>query len=373
MKRLLIGVAAALVVAPTAQAQPSFSRLLEQSNRYTMRSWYPQFARQPLGSGEIEVRPPASFAVALAAGNRTRQRTRAVDKILAKVAVGYPAWGGAWQGPLWAADLGLATLLLRGELRRSTRVAVRRVVTAEANRVTASPVPYYRRGGAIVTPGDTKAEENAWSSKLLAVAAELLPRHHSRRAWVRKGRELVVSALARPQDTRGRYRRLLRGGSNINCDYTVTNHGVREHPDYAAAVLGDTGFHALLARLAHRPTTPAALLNHRGIYRRLTRSYRRDGTIRRDWDDPLVESRPPFVFAVVDLQARQLGYAHTGRWERVHLRRTFRMGPTWPGPYGDAWNRAILASAAALGVLWERSSGGQAIRLSSTPRGADRT
>jgi hypothetical protein len=343
--------------APTTAtaAEPFFPLLLEQSNRYAMRSWYPQFIRQPLGSAEAQVRPPAHFAFALAVGTRSRRRARAVDKILAKVSSGHPAWRGAWQGPLWAADLGLATLLLRADLRRPTRLAVRRVVAAEANRVAAEAVPYYRRGGVILTPGDTKAEENAWNAKLLAVALELLPRHRNRRAWARKTGELVVSALARPQDARGRYRRLLRGGSNINSDYTVTNHGIREHPDYAAAVLGLTAFHALLARLADRQAPHAAILNHRGIYRRLTRSYRRDGTIRRGWDDPLVESRPPFVFAVVDLQAQQLRYADTDRWERLHLRRTLSMGPTWPAPYGGVWNRALLASSAALGVLWERT------------------
>jgi hypothetical protein len=309
------------------------------------------------------VRPAANFAYALAVGIETRRyarrttkrRARAAERILSELARTHPGWGGQWQSALWVADMGIAAMLLRDRLARPVRAAVSRIVAGEANRFIGYEVPYYRRNGVVLTPGDTKAEENAWNAKLLAVAVALMPRHRNQRAWARTNRELLVSALARPQDARGRYRWLLAGGSNINADYTVTNHGVREHPDYAAAVLGLTGAQRTVALLAGRPAPEQASLNRRGIYRRLVRSYGRDGSVRRDWHDPLIEGRPPFAFAVVDRDAELSGYGGgaAGRWYRVHVGQVLASRRSWAAPYGEAWNRGILAYSVANGVLIE--------------------
>ena len=276
-----------------------------------------------------------------------------VQVLLTGLSDSHSQWDHAWQSGLWASEMGVAALLLRHELSGHTRLGVRRVVRSEANRFIGYEVPYYRRHDVVLSPGDTKGEENAWNAGVLSVALALFPRHPNRHAWARKNRELVVSALARPEDAEGRYARLLRGGSNVNSDYTVTNHGQGEHPDYAAAVLGLTGYQVLLAKLQGRPVPSEAFLNHRQIYRRLTRSYERDGTIRRPWHDPLVEGRPPFVFALVDAQARRWGYGGrpAARWERLHLTRTLAPAGEWATPYGEAWNHGILGAAAARGVL----------------------
>ena len=358
LKRILIAVVAGLaLVPPSAQArEPSFVQLLDRSNRYAMQEWYPH--RATGGSTEQELRPAADQAFALAVGVATgrhsqatrRRRAHAVETVLGELARSHPRWGNQWQSALWASHIGLAALVLRGELTRETRSAVRRVVASEANRFVGYAVPYYRRHGLLLTPGDTKGEENAWNARVLSVALALLPRHPNRDRWALKKRELVVSALARPQDAEGRYAGLLRGGSNVNSDYTVTNHGHPEHPDYAAAILGLTG--------------NESFLNHRQIYRRLTQSYEPDGTIRRDWHDPLVEGRPPFVFALVDAQARVWGYGgeSAARWERLHLLRTLHPQTEWAAPYGRAWNQGLLGSTAAMGVLLSaaRRAGGGA-------------
>jgi hypothetical protein len=356
VKRLVVPVAALLLLAaPPAQA--SFTKLLAQSNRYTMRVWYPH--RAIGGSSETAVRPAADQAFALAVGLRiggyeratARRRRLAVRTILAELAGAHPNWGGRWQSALWASRMGLAVVLLRDELPRRVRTAVRRVVQTEANRFIAYRVPYYRRGGAILTPGDSKAEENAWNAAVLAAALDLMPDHPNAHAWAVKNRELLVAALARPEDTNGRYAWLLHGGSNINSDFTVANHGIANHPDYAAAVLGLTDAQVLAAALVRRDPPAVATLNHAAIYRRLAGSYRPDGTIRRPFRDPLVEGRPPLEFAVVDLQARLEGVAHAADWERRHLAQCVAPAEPWVAPYGEAWSRGLTAATAATGVL----------------------
>jgi hypothetical protein len=340
---------------PAVASAQSFGDLLARSNRQAMRDWYPAWRAGDVGSSELAVRPAASHALALAVGGRALPTARVLDR----VARAQPHWGGQWQSAYWAAELGLAALVMEGDLDRGVLRRVRRAVGAEANRFLGYEVPYLRRNGVVLTPGDTKGEENAWQAMALRVAAALMPRDRHRAAWLRKYRELVVSALARPRDTRGRYGRLLDGGSNVNSDFTVTNHGIRANPDYAAAVLGETGFGLIVAALAHSPLPCEALLNHARIYRRLTESYAADGSIDRGGADALTAGRPPFAFAVVDLQARALGYGGraAARWQRLHLAAAFAAPRSWlSGGYGPEWNLGLVASAAARGVLLERTA-----------------
>jgi hypothetical protein len=345
-------VALGALAMPSVAGAQSFDDLLERSNRHAVRDWYPDWRSGEVGSSELAVRPAASHALALAVGGQPRLAARVLDRL----AQAQPRWGGQWQSAYWAAELGLAALLIEDGLDRGTLRRARRAVGAEADRFVGYEVPYFRRHGVVLTPGDTKGEENAWQAMLLRVAAALRPAHPHRAAWRRKNRELVVSALARPQDTHGRYERLLDGGSNVNADFTVTNHDVRDHPDYAAAVLGETGFQQLVGALTGAPPSCAALLNHAGIYARLTERYEPGGTIRHDSPDPLVDGRPPFGFALVDLQARLLGYGGpaAAHWQRRHLALALHPRAPWPAPYGDGWNRGLLASVAARGVLLER-------------------
>ena len=62
-------------------------------------------------------------------------------------------------------------------------------------------VPYWAdKQGKIVTPGDTKAEENAWNSMLLASAQAMMPNHPNVAKWRQKASEYQISAYSRQSD-----------------------------------------------------------------------------------------------------------------------------------------------------------------------------
>ena len=92
-----------------------------------------------------------------------------------------------------------------------------------------------------VTPGDTKAEEDAWNAGLLALAGAMMPSAPHAAAWRAKAAELGVAAYSVKADTTSTA--VVNGvpldqrvqGYNVFDDGTVVNHDII-HPDYAAAV-----------------------------------------------------------------------------------------------------------------------------------------
>jgi hypothetical protein len=119
-----------------------------------------------------------------------------------------------------------------------------------------------------VTPGDTKAEENAWNSSLLGFAAAMLPEAPQAGAWRAKAAELAVAAFATHADDTSS--KVVNGvplktrlkGFNAYPDGTVENHQ-RIHPDYASNIqLLWTA--ADFARLA-RQRVPEAMFHNAGL------------------------------------------------------------------------------------------------------------
>ena len=146
--------------------------------------------------------------------------------------------GGAWEGAYWGAQVAQAAWWLWGDLSSETKLAVAKMVEHDANAFIVRTVPYWTdKNGKVVSPGDTKAEENAWNSELLAVAQAMMPNHPAAPQWRQKASEYQVSVYSRPADLTNIS--LVDGipvkdwlnGYNVFNDGVLVNHN-RVHPDY---------------------------------------------------------------------------------------------------------------------------------------------
>jgi hypothetical protein len=175
-------------------------------------------------------------------------------------------WGDAWQSAYWAQMLGRGAWWIWDELPADVRGSVRRVVAHEADRIAASEPPHQ-------VPLDTKAEENAWNSRILEVAVLLMPHDSRRAAWDAAFQRWALSSFLRPADEHSQT--IVDGrpicqqftGANIHDDFTLENHDI-VHPDYMGciALLLEAGID--FAMSGRRP--PDALFyNTAGIYENL--------------------------------------------------------------------------------------------------------
>lgn len=148
------------------------------------------------------------------------------------------AWGNDWQTALWAAQIGQAAWMSWGDLDSQAKTYVTRMVEHETNRFLE---PGYQVPFWVVSSGDTKAEENAWNSAVLQLAAAMMPTHVHTNEWRQIGSELMVTAFSRPSDMtnpqmvdgRSVAQWINNRGYNANQNGTVINHN-RVHPDYMA-------------------------------------------------------------------------------------------------------------------------------------------
>ena len=185
----------------------------------------------------------ASYATALALSNGTynppRVRVNAADALRRVVAWNNAlaishardGWAGSWQSGLWVYYLGASSKRVWNSMPTSTQELVTQAVTGEANRLLLTWPPYYRNAaGRIVSPGDSKSEENGWNAALLFLAAREWPDDPNAARWETWARWYAVTAYSSPSQV-GTDPRIL--GSNINSDGTVVNRGI-VHPDYMA-------------------------------------------------------------------------------------------------------------------------------------------
>jgi hypothetical protein len=141
-------------------------------------------------------------------------------------------WRHQWQSAYWAALTGEAAWLLWDDLGADDQRRAARMIADEADRFAGLPPPTQRHG-------DSKAEENAWNSAVLALAACQFPAHPRHALWRESAVQWAMSAFARPDDLAraeivdGRPLRDWLGGANLHDDFTLENHR-RVHPDYMA-------------------------------------------------------------------------------------------------------------------------------------------
>jgi hypothetical protein len=121
--------------------------------------------------------------------------------------------------------------------------------------------------------GDTKAEENAWNSRIFSAAVLLMPNDARRKAWEQAFKRWAISSYMRPSDAN--CRQLVDGkpvadwftGACIFDDYTCENHGF-VHPGYMGCI-GITLSCHLDFRLTGRATPRAVAWNASGVYENL--------------------------------------------------------------------------------------------------------
>lgn len=348
--------------------------VLLRTNRYCLSVWWRErgFAARPDqrfdlgGTDELTVRPVAAVALGLASSLATgaydedvvghptevaRARTvRLVSSLAAghRVRAGESGWGDGWQTALWAAYTGLAGWLLWDHLPRATRTDLRLLIAHEADNFLEYEVPYHRdRQGRVLTPGDTKAEENSWNARLVHLATVMLPGHDHVAGWTSAALELLISAYARPTDVdsdrvlHGRSLSSWLGGSNAEPNGLLVNHN-RIHPDYMV-VPHHSGV-ALQGLLADRPVPEAALLNLDVVYSALVDvefeapPYAEPGgTIYIDGSGDIYYpqgsswgTRRRIHFMLQDVQARALGFDRSAStpavtWERLHTTAVLEM------------------------------------------------
>jgi hypothetical protein len=139
-------------------------------------------------------------------------------------------WGDHWQSAYWTAIVGETAWLVWQDLPDETKVMAARMVIHEADRFNQRPPDDGMKA-------DTKAEENAWNSEIVALAHCMFPEHPRARLWGERAKVYMMNAFSTAADRTDS--RLVDGKpikewvttTCVSPDYTVENHN-RIHPDY---------------------------------------------------------------------------------------------------------------------------------------------
>lgn len=164
-------------------------------------------------------------------------------------------WGNQWQSAFWAGIAGQAAWLIWEQLDDETKVLVARMVVHEANR-------FHTRPPDSGEWRDTKAEENAWNSEVIALAACMFPQHPRAELWAERAIVYMMNAFSEARDHEdttlvdGRPVKEWVTTVCVHPDHTLENHG-RVHPDYLATFTLNLR-NALLYGLAGREVPQAA-------------------------------------------------------------------------------------------------------------------
>lgn len=147
-------------------------------------------------------------------------------------------WGRSWQSSYWAAAFGLAVWLLHdipGTITDTTYNNVETMLLDESNYSLTRAVPYQETN-------DTKAEENAWNTSILALTKGQFPSDPNASQWDTKMKSFAMNSYSTVQDEQDNT--IVDGqtvatwvlGANIHRDYTLENHNIF-HPWYETCPL----------------------------------------------------------------------------------------------------------------------------------------
>lgn len=405
--------------------------ILAGSARHLIGPWYAANYTHYLPDGYIDlkgtderaVRLPAMAAVAattalvtgtydprtLSAANATIRTRNLIRTLAARHRANNPdtatRWGNGWQTALWAYYTALAGWLFWDRLDARERDHLAAMLVWEAERLTTGNNLYLigsggdqlymtRRDGTVVTPGDSKAEEDNWSAAALSLAASMMPRHPHITRWRHRNAELLLAAAAGPADLTGsatvngiRLSTWLQG-TNIADDGTLQNHA-RLHPLYMVA-FDQSLYQGFVFGLANRPAPRAALHNINRVYAALvdkpfplpgggTSPIYRENSAEiyypegNDWGTHF-----PFYFGnfdlLVTLTAQDTGITPpAAEWERLHneaqlaLMSRFTDGRTYGAAgentyYGREHRIGAMAGQSYLTLFLARNSTGNRLR-----------
>lgn len=185
-------------------------------------------------------------------------------------------WGQSWQSALWAENIGFAAFLSTDHMTAEDRRLVDRMVQSEAEYVMEQCPPLYYKDpdGNELYAGDTKAEEVAWDSKILALAVCMYPEDTRVPEWELRLEQMLIAATSMPGDAESTA--IVDGirlcdfveGSNINADGTLTNHG-RCHIDYMTTTVQEMVDTQILYLMAGEEPPEASTFNVDRIYEAL--------------------------------------------------------------------------------------------------------
>ncbi len=224
-------------------------------------------------------------------------------------------WGDDWESSLWAGELAMSAYWVWDALDGDVREGVLKLLAFEADRFVGVDPPDGRWL-------DTKAEENAWDSFLIAWAYCLQPNHPHASQWLDRGKAFALNTFTTDRDRvnmeviDGRAVRDWVCTQTAHSDLTVENHG-SFHPGY----LGCGGL-LLEGRLAFQLTglePPPHYMHHvHDVWTILKRFYLCNGFVAyasgQDW-----KYHSPGVLPQGLIMAREFGDAVAGHlfWEDV--------------------------------------------------------
>jgi hypothetical protein len=171
-----------------------------------------------------------------------------------------------WQSSLWASSMGFAAALVEKDLDPAVARACRRVVGEEADWLSKkAPGSGYR--------GDTKAEENAWQSNIVTLAAAWMPRDPRAARWLKVAKSYLVNTYTVPKDSTGPMASWITT-QTLFPSFALENHGFY-HPTYqmvAGMSLGDSYLMAyMLDTAVARDIRPFAEHNIEPVWKFLQR------------------------------------------------------------------------------------------------------
>lgn len=145
-----------------------------------------------------------------------------------------------WQSSLWAASMGFAAALLEKELDPEVVRGCKRVVAEEADWLCQKP------------PGsgyllDTKAEENAWQSNIVSLAAAWMPEDPRAARWLKTAKAYLVNTYTVPADSTGPLASWITT-QTLFPSFALENHGFY-HPTYQMVAGMSLGDSYLMARM----------------------------------------------------------------------------------------------------------------------------